>query len=194
VTGLRLIVIAIVVAALAAFVMVAPVGIGPAETTYFGLPFPEKIAGATRAPGVTDFDAALPGGGYGAVYRHPELDIDIHITNDGESSTPDDFESAVLKKHLEEIKTMAFKKQGHAATSKVEFVRDFVIADQAGRTRLLCSQFLYSYDVGSKHDNFECFAGWRNKLVEFTLYHRHGPGSEAAARRFVEAWFPILWP
>jgi hypothetical protein len=187
----------IAIASLAALVTVAPIGIGRAEETYFGLPFPAKIAGATRAPGVTDFDAALPGGGYGAIYRHPDLQIDVHITNDGESSTPDDFESAVLKNHLEDIKTWAFKKQGGAGNAKVEFVRDFVIADQAGRARLRCSQFVYSRIIRGKDDvldNFECFAGWHNKLVEFTLYHRHGPGSEAAARRFVEAWFPILWP
>jgi len=184
----------IAIASLAALLTIAPIGIGRAEETYFGLPFPAKIGGATRAPGVTDFDAALPGGGYGAIYSHPDLQIDINITNDGLSSTPDDFESAVLKNHLEEIKARAFKRQGHAGTTKVEFIRDFPIADQAGRVRLRCSQFIYSYYRGGQHDNFECFAGWRNKLVEFTLYHRRGPGSEAAARRFVEAWFPILWP
>jgi len=191
----------IAIASLAALVTVAPLDAGRAETkTYFGLPFPEKIAGATRARGVTDFDADLSGGGYGAVYSHPDLDIDINITNDRQSSTPDDFESAVLKDHFEEIKARAFYKQGRGVNGTVEFIRDFVIADQAGRVRLRCAQFVYTYapDTRSKNgtirDNFECFAGWHNKLVEFTLYHRHGPGSEAAARRFVEAWFPILWP
>ena len=59
-----------IVAVCAAAVVLGAMTAGRAAVTYFGLTFPDRIAGATVGP-VTDFEKDKPGLGYALKYQLP---------------------------------------------------------------------------------------------------------------------------
>ena len=66
--------------------------------------------------------------------------------------------------------------------------------DQRGRARFLCSDFAYVHEKVGNVDSFLCLTGWHDRFVKFRLTGRRHTGSDRDAARFVETWFPILWP
>jgi hypothetical protein len=182
-----------VAAVLAAASGLGATGPTTAAVTYFGLTFPDRIAGAELGL-VTDFEKTSPGLGYGVKYRQSDWAIDIYIYDDALPSIPAGPASEVLKSQREQAKGDINEMQRRGDLSAVKLLRDRVMRDRGGRDRLLCSDFNYVRKDMESADSFLCVTGWRNKFVKFRLTPPRHAGSDREANRFLDAWLGILWP
>jgi hypothetical protein len=103
-------------------------------------------------------------------------------------------ESDVVKAQLRQAQGDILELQRRGVYAKVDLTRSYAMRDGRGRSRLRCSDFVYVHDKVGTVDSFLCLTVWKGKFVKFRLTSaRHG-GSEAEAKRFLDAWFGILWP
>ncbi len=180
-------------AALAAAVVLGATAASRAAVTYFGLTFPDRIAGATLGP-VTDFEKDHPGLGYGVRYRQQGWAIDIYIYDDAIKSIPDDLSAEVHKTQLQQAQGDIFEMQKRGTYAQVKLVGSHVIKDRSGRTRFLCEDFTFVRPGTGNVDSYLCLTGWHNKFVKFRLTTLHRAGSGSEAKRFMDAWIGVLWP
>jgi hypothetical protein len=180
-------------AVLAACVAAAATVAAKSEVTFFGLTFPDRVAGAEIGP-ATDDEKTTPGLGYRVRYWRPGWTIDISIYDLGRASIPDNVESDVLKSQLRQAHRDILEVQRSGVYAKVKLTRSHVMRDSGGRPRLDCLDFMYVHEKAGPVDSFLCLAGWHNKFVKFRLTSTRHAGSEAEAKRFLDAWIGILWP
>ncbi len=164
-----------------------------AATSFDGLTFPDQVGGAQLGQ-TEDFESRRAGLGYGVSYQKPGWAIDIYIYDLGLSSIPDDATSEVVKAQLKKASgdILALEKRG--AYADVRHTGSFVIKGSDGRARFGCEDFTYLRQDMGKVDSYLCVTGWQNKFIKFRLTTAHDAGSAAAARRFMQAWLPVLWP
>jgi hypothetical protein len=175
------------------FLLGAIANAGAAALTFFGLTFPEQVAGA-KIGSARDFETSDPGLGYGVKYEKPGWALDVFIYDLGRKSIPDDIDSDVLKAQIAQAQGDIFEQEKKGTYQQVKLTRSHVVNDSRGRGRLLCEDFTYVRQPEGSVDSFLCLTGWKNKFVKFRLTTRRNPRSAAEAQRFVDAWLKILWP
>jgi len=178
---------------LAACLAAAATGAAKSEVTFFGLTFPDRIAGA-EIEASTDNEKTTAGLGYRVTYRWPGWSIDVYIYDLGRTSIPGDVGSEVLKSQLRQAHGDILEVQRSGVYSNVKLTRSHVMRDSDGRARLDCLDFIYVHETAGPVDSFLCLAGWHNKFVKFRLTGPRHAGSTAEAKRFLDAWIGILWP
>ncbi len=181
------------VAAFAVAIALGATAASRAAVTYFGLTFPDRVAGATLGP-VTDFEKDHPGLGYGVRYQQQGWAIDVYIYDDGIKPIPDDLGAEVHKKQIDQAQGDIFEMQKSGRYSGVKLTRSHVIKDRSGRTRFLCRDFTFAREKTGKVDSYLCLTGWNNKFVKFRLTTLHRADSAGEAKRFMDAWIGVLWP
>jgi len=192
-TGIRSMTRRGVAAMMAVLLVVGAFARVQAAETYFGLTFPDRVGDAKFAS-TRDFETTDPGLGYGVKYEKPGWAVDVFIYDLGRASIPDDLGSDVLKAQVKQAQGDVFEQQKKGAYANVKVTASYVIRDARRRDRFLCEDFNYVRQNVGNVDSFLCLTGWHNKFVKFRLTTLHGSRSPAEARRFMEAWFKVLWP
>jgi hypothetical protein len=163
-----------------------------ASVTVFGLKAPEEIGGFTLNDS-TNFERSRPGDGYGLDYSQPGWKLDVFIYDLKRAAIPDDAKSAIVRAEFERSREDAFLAQPRGIYKQVYLRRNFTIDDAAKRTRFQCAAFHLTRDGAKPQDGFMCLTSWNNKFLKFRLATLSEKDTEAAARRHVAAWIPVLW-
>ena len=87
----------------------------------------------------------------------------------------------------------AFLAQPRGLYAQVYLRRNFTIDDAAKRTRFQCAAFHLTRDGAKPQDGYLCVTSWNNKFVKLRLTTLSDNNTEAAARKYVTAWIPVLW-
>lgn len=168
-------------------------GATDAAVNYFGLTFPDTIAG-THIGRVTDFEKTHPGFGYGVRYDKPGWIIDVYIYDDGRGPIPTDIDAGVVQSQLKGAQDEIFNLQGRGTYTNVALKHSYVLRDAAGKARFLCADYTFGRkDMGSV-DSFLCLTSWNGQFVKFRLTTGERASSAREAAAFVNAWRGVLWP
>jgi hypothetical protein len=165
---------------------------GIASVNVFGLKAPEEIEGFTLNDS-TNFEKIKPGDGYGLDYSQSGWKLDVFIYDLKRAAIPDDAKSAIVRAEFERVRADAFLAQPRGIYAQVYLRRNFTIDDAAKRTRFQCSAFHLTRDGAKPQDGYVCVTSWNNKFVKLRLTTLSENNTEAAARKFVAAWVPVLW-
>jgi hypothetical protein len=165
---------------------------GIASVNVFGLKAPEEIEGFTLNDS-TNFEKIRPGDGYGLDYSQSGWKLDVFIYDLKRAAIPDDAKSAIVKAEFERARADAFLAQPRGLYAQVYLRRNFTIDDTSKRTRFQCAAFHLTRDGAKPQDGYLCVASWSNKFVKLRLTTLSDNDTEAAARRYVAAWIPVLW-
>ena len=183
---------AILIAFLAAVVGAAAQTSATGPVTFFDFTFPEEIAGAQRI-NIHDYEATEPGLGYSASYRRGEMIATVYIYDDGKPFIADDPQSLLVVVQLEQSRTEILRLWQEVG-AKADVEERFTMEDARGRTRLICTGFALIGNDGPVSDTFACLGVAKNKFLKFRVSTTHRKGSQAEAKRFVNAWIDRLWP
>ncbi len=165
---------------------------GIASVNVFGLKAPEEIEGFTLNDS-TNFEKIKPGDGFGLDYSQSGWKLDVFIYDFKRAAIPDDAKSAIVKAEFERARAEAFLAQPRGLYAQVYLRRNFTIEDAAKRTRFQCAAFHLTRDGAKPQDGFLCVTSWNNKFVKLRLTTLSDNNTEAAARKYVSAWVPVLW-
>jgi hypothetical protein len=168
-------------------------GAAQAAVSYFGLTFPDKVAGAQRGE-AEDFEKDNPGLGYGVRYDKPGWVIDVYLYDDGIKSIPADLDASVVQSQLKQAEGDIFELQRRGSYANVQLKRSYTLRDGAGRSRFLCADFSFVRERMGNVDSFLCLTSWNGRFVKFRLTTAARDGSERDAAAFVTAWSSLLWP
>ena len=94
---------------------------------------------------------------------------------------------------FERARADAFLAQPRGVYAQVYLRRNFTIDDAAKRTRFQCAAFHLTRDGAKPQDGYLCVTSWNNKFVKLRLTTLGDSNTEAAARKYVTAWIPVLW-
>jgi len=164
---------------------------GIASVNVFGLKAPDEIEGFTLNDS-TNFEKIKPGDGYGLDYSQSGWKLDVFIYDLKRAAIPDDAKSAIVRAEFERVRADAFLAQPRGLYAQVYLRRNFTI-DAGGRTRFQCAAFHLTRDGAKPQDGYLCVTSWNNKFVKLRLTTLADNNTEAAARKFVNAWIPVLW-
>jgi hypothetical protein len=165
---------------------------GIASVNVFGLKAPEEIEGFTLNDS-TNFDKIKPGDGYGLDYSQSGWKLDVFIYDLKRAAIPDDVKTAIVKAEFERSRAEAFLAQPRGLYAQVYLRRNFTIEDSTKRTRFQCAAFHLTRDGAKPQDGYLCLTSWNNKFIKFRLTTLSDNNTEAAARKYVAAWVPLLW-
>ncbi len=165
---------------------------GIASVNVFGLKAPDEIEGFTLNDS-TNFEKIKPGDGYGLDYSQSGWKLDVFIYDLKRAAIPDDAKSAIVRAEFERVRADAFLAQPRGLYAQVYLRRNFTIDDTAKRTRFQCAAFHLTRDGAKPQDGYLCVTSWNNKFVKLRLTTLADSNTEAAARKFVAAWIPVLW-
>jgi len=165
---------------------------GIASVSVFGLKAPEEIEGFTLNDS-TNFEKIKPGDGYGLDYSQSGWKLDVFIYDLKRAAIPDDAKSAIVRAEFERVRTDAFLAQPRGLYAQVYLRRNFTIEDTGKRTRFQCAAFHLTREGAKPQDGFLCVTSWNNKFVKLRLTTLSDNNTEAAARKYVNAWIPVLW-
>ena len=167
---------------------------GIASVSVFGLKAPEEIEGFTLNDS-TNFEKVKPGEGYGLDYSRSGWKLDVFIYDLKRAAIPDDAKSAIVRAEFERVRADAFLAQPRGLYAQVYLRRNFTIEDPGRRTRFQCAAFHLTRDGAKPQDGYLCVASWNNKFVKLrlTTLSDNDNDSETAARKYVNAWIPVLW-
>src|SRR6186997_683967 len=165
---------------------------GIASVNVFGLKAPDEIEGFTLNDS-TNFEKIKPGDGYGLDYSQSGWKLDVFIYDLKRAAIPEDAKSAIVRAEFERVRADAFLAQPRGVYAQVYLRRNFTIDDPSKRTRFQCAAFHLTRDGAKPQDGFLCVTAWNNKFVKFRLTTLSDKDTEAAARKFVTAWVPVLW-
>ena len=161
------------------------------EPSYFGLRFPDMVAGFPRGD-INDFEKDHPGLGYGVRYNGNGWVINVFIYDDGIKDIPDDVTADVAGKQFAQARGDIYARMAQSKGNAVDRAR-FAVPGRDQKTGFVCGAYLLS-DRGRQIDSFLCLTVWHHKFVKYRLSTLSNGDSTAAAKRFVAAWAPILWP
>jgi hypothetical protein len=165
---------------------------GIASVNVFGLKAPEEIEGFTLNDS-TNFEKIKPGDGFGLDYSQSGWKLDVFIYDLKRAAIPDDAKSAIVKAEFERARAEAFLAQPRGLYAQVYLRRNFTIDDAAKRTRFQCAAFHLTRDGAKPQDGYLCVTSWNNKFVKLRFTTLADSDTEAAARKYVAAWIPVLW-
>jgi hypothetical protein len=165
---------------------------GIASVSVFGLKAPDEIEGFTLNDS-TNFEKIKPGDGYGLDYSQSGWKLDVFIYDLKRAAIPDDPKSAIVRAEFERVRADAFLAQPRGLYAQVYLRRNFTIDDTGKRTRFQCAAFHLTRDGAKPQDGYLCVTSWNNKFVKLRLTTLSDNDTEAAARRYVAAWIPVLW-
>jgi hypothetical protein len=165
---------------------------GIASVNVFGLKAPEEIEGFTLNDS-TNFEKIKPGDGYGLDYSQSGWKLDVFIYDLKRAAIPDDVKTAIVRAEFERSRAEAFLAQPRGLYAQVYLRRNFTIDDPAKRTRFQCAAFHLTRDGAKPQDGFLCLTSWNNKFIKLRLTTLAEANTEAAARKYVAAWVPLLW-
>ena len=165
---------------------------GIASVNVFGLKAPDEIEGFTLNDS-TNFEKIKPGDGYGLDYSQSGWKLDVFIYDLKRAAIPDDAKSAIVRAEFERVRADAFLAQPRGLYAQVYLRRNFTIDDAAKRTRFQCAAFHLTRDGAKPQDGYLCVTSWNNKFVKLRLTTLADSNTEAAARKYVTAWIPVLW-
>jgi hypothetical protein len=165
---------------------------GIASVNVFGLKAPDEIEGFTLNDS-TNFEKIKPGDGYGLDYSQSGWKLDVFIYDLKRAAIPDDAKSAIVRAEFERVRADAFLAQPRGLYAQVYLRRNFTIDDTAKRTRFQCAAFHLTRDGAKPQDGYLCVTSWNNKFVKLRLTTLADSNTEASARKFVNAWIPVLW-
>ena len=163
-----------------------------ASVSVFGLKAPEEIEGFTLNDS-TNFEKIKPGDGFGLDYSQSGWKLDVFIYDLKRAAIPEDAKSAIVRAEFERVRADAFLAQPRGLYAQVYLRRNFTIDDAAKRTRFQCAAFHLTRDGAKPQDGFLCVTSWNNKFVKLRLTTLSDSNTEATARKFVNAWIPVLW-
>jgi hypothetical protein len=164
-----------------------------APVTFYGVTFPAEIVGATST-NVVDYEKDHPGYGYSVGYRRGDQIVTVYIYDMKISPIPDDVRGRVVRAELEEARKEVLSVRRDEGRS-IEHTRDHTIEDAQGRTRFVCSVFVFSRrDRPGAFDSTLCLGVVNGKFFKFRISNDQRPSSEAEARGFIGAWAKMLWP
>jgi hypothetical protein len=163
-----------------------------APVTVFGLRAPEEVGGFTLNDS-TNFERAKPGDGYGLDYSQPGWKLDVFIYDLKRAAIPEDARHAIVRAEFERSREDVFLAQPRGPYAQVYLRRNFTLEDAGKRPRFQCAAFHMTRDGAKPQDGFMCVTSWNNKFVKFRLTTLSDKDTEAAARKHVAAWIPVLW-
>jgi hypothetical protein len=163
-----------------------------AAASYFGVTFPDRLAGAELVD-TQNLEKTAPGQGYGVQYRLNDWTIDIYVYDFGRASIPDDPSSSVLRDQAKQAAGDILELERRGIYGEVKLLRSYTLPDHRGRDRLLCSQYTFVMGTGNV-DSVLCLGGSHNKFVKFRMTTPRHAGSNSESDRFIKAWSTILWP
>jgi hypothetical protein len=164
---------------------------GIAAVSVFGLKAPEEIEGFTLNDS-TNFEKIRPGDGYGLDYSQSGWKLDVFIYDLKRAAIPEDAKSAIVRAEFERVRADAFLAQPRGVYAQVYLRRNFTIDDAAKRTRFQCAAFHLTRDGAKPQDGYLCVTSWNNKFVKLRFTTLSDNNTEAAARKYVAAWIPVL--
>jgi len=174
-------------------VSAATLGAAADAVSFYGLNFPDQLDGA-QVGETHDFESTDPGLGYGVRYHKPGWTMDIYVYDLGRSTIPSDLSSKSVKAQLAQARGDIFHLEKRGTYSQVKRTGSHTLKDHDGHARFLCEDFSYVDSALGKVDSFLCLTSWQSKFVKFRLTTAHGPDTAGDARRFMNAWMPVLWP
>jgi len=163
-----------------------------ASVTVFGLKAPEDVGGFKLNDSI-NFEKAKPGEGYGLDYSQPGWKLDVFVYDLKRSAIPDDAKSAIVRAEFERSREDVFMAQPRGLYAQVYLRRNFTIEDGAKRTRFQCAAFHLTRDGAKPQDGFLCVTSWNNRFIKFRMTTLSERDTEAAARKHMAAWVPVLW-
>lgn len=166
---------------------------GHMPTAFYGLTFPEQIAGA-KIEQTTEYEGRAPGWGYSVKYEKPGWRLDVYIYDLGLASIPDGPASDALRQEMARSVDEIFAMQARGFYSEVTLRRDHLVHDASGRARLSCADYAFRHGSKGQVDSFLCLTGWGNKFLKFRLTSPRHPGAGSEAEQILAAWFGLLWP
>ena len=161
------------------------------SVTVFGLKAPDEVGGFTLNDS-TNFEKAKPGDGYGLDYSLPGWKLDVFIYDLRRVAIPDDAKSAIVRAEFERSRQDVFLAAPRGLYSQVYLRRNFTVED-GKLTRFQCAAFYLKRDGAKPQDGFLCVTSWRNKFIKFRMTTLSDRETEAAARKYIAAWIPVLW-
>ncbi len=161
------------------------------SVTVFGLKAPDEVGGFTLNDSA-NFEKAKPGDGYGLDYSQPGWKLDVFIYDLRRVAIPDDAKSAIVRAEFERSRQDVFLAAPRGLYAQVYLRRNFTIED-GKQTRFQCASFYLKRDGAKPQDGFLCVTSWRNKFIKFRITTLSDKETEAAARKFMAAWIPVLW-
>ena len=181
--------------ALLGFALGAGLAVAPAwavtSVTVFGLKAPDEVGGFTLNDS-TNFEKTKPGDGYGLDYAQPGWKLDVFVYDLRRVAIPDDAKSAIVRAEFERSRQDVFLAAPRGLYAQVYLRRNFTIED--GKvTRFQCAAFYLKRDGARPQDGFLCVTSWRNKFIKFRMTTLSDKDTEVAARKYMTAWFPVLW-
>jgi hypothetical protein len=186
------------VAALAGSLLVAAGSAGLAQrsdgrtVTYHGLDFLPEFAEGRRIS-TRDYEAATPGLGFSAGYRHRNATSTVYIYDLGLNAIPDDIAAALPVRNFEQSRSDILKAQPPNVT--VTSSGTFTLADAAGRPRLSCEGFTFRRGANEAPlDSYLCTGVVNGKFFKVRTTMLQAEDSQSEARRFIGAWIAKIWP
>ena len=152
-----------------------------------------KRSKASRSTNSTNFEKIKPGDGYGLDYSQSGWKLDVFIYDLKRAAIPEDAKSAIVRAEFERVRADAFLAQPRGVYAQVYLRRNFTIDDAAKRTRFQCAAFHLTRDGAKPQDGYLCVTSWNNKFVKLRFTTLADSNTEAAARKYVTAWIPVLW-
>lgn len=165
---------------------------GVSSVNVFGLRAPEEIEGFTLNDS-TNYEKIKPGDGYGLDYSQSGWKLDVFVYDLKRAAIPEDVKTAIVKAEFERSRAEAFLSQPRGLYAQVYLRRNFTIDDSGKRTRFQCATFYLTRDGAKPQDGYLCVTSWNNKFVKIRLTTLSESNTEAAARKYVSAWMPVLW-
>jgi len=160
----------------------------------FDLTIPYLVGGLPHGQ-LRDHEKTSPGLGYSVPFQRQGWLIDVYLYDLGMSSIPDNPNSDVMKRQLEQAKDDVFEFERRGYYTNVVVKSDYTVNDGTGRTRFVCSAFTYVHkQIGGIVDSYLCVTGWKNKFFKIRATVRQNDKSHADATQFVDAWIGLLWP
>lgn len=190
---LRLLLLVLVLALAAPAMAQTPALAPPTEApVFFGLRFPDAVAGFPRGT-VVDFEKDRPGLGYDVKYGGNGWVIDVFIYDAGLKDIPDSPRSDVVRGQFAQARADIFRRQ-QAGGDKVEEKETFQIATPDKTIRFICGAYLIVNKSRQRLDSFLCLTTWKGRFVKYRLTTLRRDGNERTAKRFVSGWIDVLWP
>jgi hypothetical protein len=156
---------------------------------YFGLTFPDKVAGFPRGA-VVDFEKDHPGLGYGVHYDITGWIVTVFIYDNGIKNIPDSLTAETVTAQFAQARGDIYTNMANRK-GKAEDKGRFEIASPDKKARFICGAYLLT-ENGRQLDSYLCLTTWHGLFVKYRLSTLRANDSAATAKRFVGAWTPLL--
>jgi hypothetical protein len=156
----------------------------------FDLTIPDRVAGLPHGK-LRDSYETVPGMGYRVRFLRSGWEIDVSLYNRNRGNSSDNSNPEEIKREIEAAKNNVIELEQRMQYINNLVTRDYTIG-HAGQ--FLCSAFTYVSLKDGPRDEYACVTGWKNKFFKIWMWTGRNKASREEARKFMEAWIPILWP